>query len=64
MTKKVGRDTKVASKMMMQEMITRVARMLRVMRKTKGLNSSKGDDDNGKSRDPYGGPVATTVLSV
>jgi hypothetical protein len=66
MMKKMARDTKVASKMMMKKMkITRVTRMTRVMRKTKGLNSSKGDDGNGKKlRDPYGGPFATTVLSV
>ena len=62
MMKKVGRDTKVASKMMMKKMmITRVTRMTRVMRKTKGLISGKGDDDNGKSRDPYGVPLTTTV---
>ena len=64
MMKKVGRDTKVASKMMMKMMITRIKRTTRVMRKTKGLNSGKGDDDNGKSHCHMGGHYQQQYISI
>ena len=61
---KVAMDTKVARVMMMKKMMTRNIRATKVMRKTKGLNSGEGDDDDGESRDPYGGPLTTTVYII
>ena len=65
MTKTMARDTKVAmDTKVAREMMTRNIRATKVMRKTKGLNSGEGDDDDGESRDPYGGPLTTTVYSI
>jgi hypothetical protein len=44
---------------MMVIMVIKATKMMR--RKTKGLSSGEGHDDNGKSRDPHGGLLTITV---